>query len=62
MARLTQAAILADSAAWRLNRNGDASALTAAEIITRDPIIPAPTADLDLPALAFAGFPGDHAG
>jgi alkylation response protein AidB-like acyl-CoA dehydrogenase len=55
MARVTQAAVLAEAAAWRLATKGDRSALVAAEIITREPMVQAPLADLDFHCLAFAG-------
>jgi hypothetical protein len=58
MARVTQAAVLADSAAWRLAVKGDSTALVAAEIFTRAPLLQAPMTDLDVRGLAFAGFGG----
>jgi alkylation response protein AidB-like acyl-CoA dehydrogenase len=58
MARVTQAAVLAETAAWRLLVKRDPAALLAADIVTREPLVHAPMADLDLRGLAFAGFGG----
>ena len=53
MARITQSAMLAEAAEWRLVNKADRTALVAAEIVTREPLIQAPTADMELDALAF---------
>ena len=53
MARVTQAAMLAQAAAWRIVQKDDRTALVAAEIVTREPLIQAVTADMDLHDLAF---------
>lgn len=53
MARITQAAILAEAAQWRLLQKQDRSALIAAQLITRAPLVAEKTTDIDLAALAF---------
>ena len=61
MARITQAALLAEAAEWRIVQKGDRSALVAAELVTREPLVSAVTADMDLSGLAYgqaAGLPG----
>ncbi len=58
MARLTQVSVLAEAAVWRLRERHDASALVAADILTREPLVQAPMADLDLQGLAYAGHGG----
>lgn len=54
MARVTQATLLMEAAAWRIVTKADRSALIATEVITREPLIPAKSADMDLQALAYA--------
>ena len=53
MARVTQAAMLAEAADWRIVHKADRTALVAAEIVTREPLIQAPMADMALDELAF---------
>jgi alkylation response protein AidB-like acyl-CoA dehydrogenase len=53
MARVTQAAILAETAAWRLQHKQDRSALIAAALVTRAPLLAERTTDIDLATLAF---------
>jgi alkylation response protein AidB-like acyl-CoA dehydrogenase len=53
MARVTQAAILAEAAHWRLERTGDRSALVAAEIVTRQPLLAEASSDMELASLAY---------
>ncbi len=55
MARTTQAALLAEAAEWRILHKRDRTALVAAETITREPLVPALTADMELADLAY-GF------
>ncbi len=55
MARTTQAALLAEAAEWRILHKHDRTALVAAETITREPLIPALTTDMELAELAY-GF------
>ena len=56
MARVTQATLLMEAAAWRIEKKDDRSALIATEMVTREALVPPPTADMDLDALAFADF------
>jgi acyl-CoA dehydrogenase len=60
MARVTQAAILAQSAQWRIVHKQDRSALIAAEIVTRAPLLAETTSDMLLETLAY-GEPPDGA-
>ncbi len=53
MARVTQAALLAESAEWRIVHKDDRSALVAAELVTREPLVGAVTMDMDLSSLAY---------
>ena len=53
MARVTQAALLAEAAEWRLVQKSDRTALVAAEMITREPLIQPLTTDMDLSELAY---------
>ena len=53
MARITQVACLAEAAEWRLVQKNDRTALAAIEMITREPLVGAVTADLELGELAF---------
>ena len=53
MARVTQAACLAEAAEWRLVQKGDRTSLVAAEMVTREPLVTPVSADLDLAGLAF---------
>jgi alkylation response protein AidB-like acyl-CoA dehydrogenase len=53
MARVTQAAILAEAAQWRLEQKNDHSALVAAEIVTRQPLVAEPSSDMELASLAY---------
>jgi hypothetical protein len=53
MARVTQAAILAESAQWRIEKANDRSALIAAEIMTRQPLVAEPSSDMELASLAY---------
>ncbi len=55
MARTTQAALLAEAAEWRILHKRDRTALVAVETITREPLIPALTTDMELTDLAY-GF------
>jgi alkylation response protein AidB-like acyl-CoA dehydrogenase len=57
MARTTQAALLCEAAQWRILRKDDRTALIAAEIITREALLPVVTNDMDLSQLAY-GTPG----
>jgi hypothetical protein len=54
MARITQAALLAEAAEWRARRKDDKSGLVAAELFTRTPLLAPETADLALADLAFS--------
>jgi len=54
MARVAQATLLMEAAAWRNTERDDRSALIATEMITRAQLIPARTVDMDLQALACA--------
>jgi hypothetical protein len=58
MARLTQVSVLAEAAVWRPREKYDASALIAADILTRAPLVQAPMAELDLQGLAYTGHGG----
>jgi alkylation response protein AidB-like acyl-CoA dehydrogenase len=53
MARVTQAAIMAESAQWRIQVKGDRTALIAAEIVTRAPLVAEASADMLLEGLAY---------
>ena len=53
MARVTQAALLAEAAVWRLVQKSDRTALVAAEMITREPLIQPLTTDMELSELAY---------
>ena len=53
MARVTQAALLAEAAEWRLVQKSDRTALVAAEMITREPLIQPLTTDMELSELAY---------
>jgi alkylation response protein AidB-like acyl-CoA dehydrogenase len=57
MARVTQAAILAESAQWRILHKSDRSALIAAEIITRQPLVTEASSDMELDSLAYGTLP-----
>jgi len=57
MARVTQAAILAEAAQWRILEKHDRAALIALEIVTRLPLIPALHADMPLDGLAYGLAP-----
>ena len=57
MARVTQAALLAEAADWRIVQKSDATALVAAEFITREPLVQPETADLDFAELAYGRTP-----
>jgi len=61
MARVTQAAILAEAAQWRLLEKHDRSALIALEIITRTPLVPALQSDMPLEGLAYGLTPESDA-
>lgn len=52
MARLTQAALLAEAAQWRLARD-DRRGVVAAELFTRPPLVPFAQSDLETTALAL---------
>ena len=56
LARVTQATLLAEAAAWRIVHKNDRSALIATEMLTRDMLVPPPSADMDLQALAYGEF------
>jgi hypothetical protein len=60
MARTTQAAILAEAAQWRIVQKQDRSALVAAELITRAPLVAEQSSDMDLECLAFWPSPKAH--
>ena len=53
MARVTQAALLAEAAEWRIAVKHDRSALVALELVTREPLVSAVTSDMDMASLAF---------
>ena len=53
MARVTQAALLAEAAEWRVVMKQDRSALVALELVTREPLVSAVTLDMDLAPLAY---------
>ena len=53
LARVTQATLLTEAAAWRIVHKDDRSALIATEMLTRDVLVPPPSADMDLHALAY---------
>jgi len=53
MARITQAAIMAESAQWRIATKQDRAALIAAELITRAPLVAEPGSDMLLETLAY---------
>jgi alkylation response protein AidB-like acyl-CoA dehydrogenase len=53
MARVTQAALLCEAAEWRILRKADRTALVAAEMITREPLLPAVSTDMELAGLAY---------
>jgi alkylation response protein AidB-like acyl-CoA dehydrogenase len=53
MARVTEAAVLTEAAAWRIDMKSDRSALVAVEILTRHSLVPPETADMDIFGLAF---------
>ena len=53
MARITQAAIMAESAQWRIVTKQDRSALIAAELVTRAPLITETGSDMMLETLAY---------
>ncbi len=57
MARVTQAALLAEAAEWRIVHKSDRTALVAAEIITREPLVQAETTDMELADLAYGRAP-----
>jgi alkylation response protein AidB-like acyl-CoA dehydrogenase len=57
MARVTQAALLCEAAQWRLIQKQDRSALIAAEMITREPLLPPVITDMELHDLAFGFAP-----
>ncbi len=57
MARVTQAAMLAQAAEWRIVHKSDRTALVAAEIVTREALIPPEIADMELAELAFGQEP-----
>jgi len=62
MARVTQAAIMAESAQWRVVQKNDGSALIAAELVTRAPLLAVRGSDMDLHELAYGGTaPNDEA-
>jgi alkylation response protein AidB-like acyl-CoA dehydrogenase len=58
MARVTQAAILAQAAQWRLHAHHDRSAVIAAELFTRTPLIAETGSDLALGTLAYGRADG----
>jgi alkylation response protein AidB-like acyl-CoA dehydrogenase len=58
MARVTQAAFLAEAAEWRIVHKADRAALVAAELITREPLVGPVTADMDLAPLAYGSAAG----
>jgi hypothetical protein len=53
MARVTQAAIMAESAQWRIQVKDDRTALVAAELVTRTPLVAETSADMLLEGLAY---------
>jgi len=57
MARITQAAILTEAAAWRIVHKNDHTALIAAEIVTRQPLVAEPSSDMELGLLAYGTMP-----
>jgi hypothetical protein len=57
MARITQAAILAEAAQWRLEHKNDRSALVAVEIVTRQPLVAEQSSDMELALLAYGTAP-----
>jgi hypothetical protein len=61
MARVTQAAILAEAAQWRVAHKNDRSALLAVEIVTRQTLVAERSSDMPLEALAYGDAP-DAAG
>jgi alkylation response protein AidB-like acyl-CoA dehydrogenase len=62
MARVTQAAILAVQAQFRLTKSGDRSAVIAAELVTRAALVEGRASDLRLDILAFGPGGQDDAG
>jgi alkylation response protein AidB-like acyl-CoA dehydrogenase len=57
MARVTQAALLCQAAEWRIVKKNDRAALIAAEMITREPLLPAVCRDMQLDQLAWGAMP-----
>ncbi len=53
MARVTQAALLAEAAQWRLARHGEMAGVAAAELFTRAPLLAPPQAGIDIGSLAL---------